>query len=35
MKRANGSGAIVKRRDTKRRKPYSVYLDGGKDDFGF
>lgn len=34
MKRANGTGAIVKRKDTKRRNPYTVYLDGGKDDFG-
>ncbi len=34
MKRANGTGAIVKRRDTKRRKPYSVYIDSGRDDFG-
>lgn len=34
MKRANGTGAIVKRRDSKRRNPYCVYLDGGKDDFG-
>lgn len=34
MKRANGTGSIVKRNDTKRRNPYCVYLDGGKDDFG-
>ena len=34
MKRANGTGSIVKRNDTKRRNPYSVYLDNGKDDFG-
>ena len=34
MKRANGSGTIYKRKDAKRRNPYCVYLDGGKDDFG-
>lgn len=35
MKRANGTGTIYKRRDTThRRNPYSVYLDGGKDDNG-
>ena len=33
MRRANGTGAIVKRRDTKRRKPYTVYING-RDDFG-
>lgn len=31
MKRANGTGSIVKRNDKKRRLPYSVYLDGGND----
>lgn len=31
MKRANGTGSIVKRNDKKRRLPYSVYLDGGHD----
>ena len=31
MKRANGTGTIIKRNDKKRRKPYSVYLDGGHD----
>ena len=31
MKRANGTGTIMKRNDKKRRKPYSVYLDGGHD----
>ncbi len=35
MKRANGTGTIYKRHDSKRRrKPYSVYIDGGKDDNG-
>ncbi len=33
MRRANGTGAIVKRRDKKRRKPYGVYING-RDDFG-
>ena len=31
MKRANGTGSIIRRRDKKRRRPYSVYLDGGHD----
>ena len=31
MKRANKTGSIVKRNDKKRRRPYSVYLDGGRD----
>ena len=31
MKRANGTGSIIHRRDKKRRLPYSVYLDGGHD----
>ena len=31
MKRANGTGSIVKRSDKKRRLPYSVYLNGGRD----
>ena len=31
MKRANGTGSIVHRKDKKRRLPYSVYLDGGRD----
>lgn len=31
MKRANGTGSIVHRKDKKRRLPYSVYLDGGHD----
>ena len=31
MKRANGTGSIVHRKDKKRRLPYSVYLDGGCD----
>lgn len=30
-KRANGTGSIVHRRDKKRRLPYSVYLNGGRD----
>ena len=34
MKRANGTGSIIKRNDTKRRNPYCVYLNGGKDDTG-
>lgn len=33
MKRANGTGAIVKRRDKNRRKPYSVFING-RDDCG-
>ena len=31
MKRANKTGSIVKRNDKKRRRPYSVYMDGGMD----
>ena len=31
MKRANGTGSIVHRKDKKRRLPFSVYLDGGCD----
>ena len=31
MKRANKTGSIVKRNDKKRRRPYSVYLDAGRD----
>ena len=31
MKRANGTGSIIRRKDKKRRLPYSVYLDGGRD----
>lgn len=31
MKRANGTGSIIHRKDKKRRLPYSVYLDGGRD----
>lgn len=34
MKRANGTGSIIHRRDKKRRLPYSVYLDGGRDENG-
>lgn len=34
MRRSNGTGTIYKRKDAKRRNPYCVYLDGGKDDFG-
>ena len=29
MKRANGTGTIMRRNDKKRRRPYCVYLDGG------
>lgn len=29
MKRANGTGTIMKRNDKKRRRPYCVYVDGG------
>ena len=31
MKRANGTGSIIHRKDKKRRLPYSVYVDGGRD----
>ena len=31
MKRANGTGSIIHRKDKKRRLPFSVYLDGGHD----
>ena len=31
MKRANGTGSIIHRKDKKRRLPYSVYMDGGCD----
>ncbi len=31
MRRANGTGTIMKRNDKQRRRPYSVYLDGGHD----
>ena len=31
MKRANGTGSIIHRKDKKRRLPFSVYLDGGCD----
>lgn len=31
MKRANKTGTVIKRRDKKRRKPFCVYLDGGRD----
>ena len=31
MKRANGTGSIIHRKDKKRRLPFSVYMDGGCD----